>query len=205
MLAIVTRCACNSPHITSAGETRREEGEAGEGGRGGRDRPPIHVHGCTCSHKRVHLHPSLPLSPFLPPSLPPFLPPSLPPSLPQSDLKVVTDAKGYSFYRDHLPLLGEDQQANIGMFSPGDHVSIELDVEIVKNLQTGHGGWSDSMVKVREGGRGGREGRERGREGGREGEREGEREGGREGGQEGGKKEGEIGCSAVLTVMCSLQ
>ena len=57
------------------------------------------------------------------------------------------------------------------MFSPGDHVSIELDVEIVKNLQTGHGGWSDSMVEVREGGR------ERGREGERERGREGERAG----------------------------
>ncbi len=88
---------------------------------------------------------------------------------------MVTDAKGYSFYRDHLPLLGEDQQANIGMFSPGDHVSIELDVEIVKNLQTGHGGWSDSMVEVRGGGREGE--RERGRKGGREGGREGRKEG----------------------------
>ncbi len=76
---------------------------------------------------------------------------------------MVTDAKGYTFYRDHLPLLGEDQQANIGMFSSGDHVSIELDVEIVKNLQTGHGRWSDSMVEVRGGGRGGREGRKEGR------------------------------------------
>lgn len=25
----------------------------------------------------------------------------------QSDLKIVTDAKGGSFYRDHLPLLGK--------------------------------------------------------------------------------------------------
>ena len=50
------------------------------------------------------------------------------------------------------------------MFSPGDHVSIELDVEIVKNLQTGHGRWSDSMVEVRGGGR------EGGREGGRKGD-----------------------------------
>ena len=55
------------------------------------------------------------------------------------------------------------------MFSPGDHVSIELDVEIVKNLQTGHGGWSDSMVEVRGGGR----------EGGRAGRREGRRKEGR--------------------------
>ena len=75
-------------------------------------------------------------------------PPSLSPSYPQSDLKVITDAKGYSFYRDHLPLLGEDQQAYIGMFSAGDHVTIELELEVVKNLQIGHGGWSDSMIEV---------------------------------------------------------
>ena len=78
------------------------------------------------------------------------------------------------------------------MFSPGDHVSIELDVEIVKNLQTGHGGWSDSMVEVR---------------GGRKGGRERGREGGREGGQEGGREEGRrdwpfscAHCNVLLTV-----
>lgn len=65
-----------------------------------------------------------------------------------SDVKVVTDSKGPSFYRDHLPLLGEDQRAYIGMFSPGDHVTIELDLDIVKNLQMGHGGWSDGMIEV---------------------------------------------------------
>jgi hypothetical protein len=45
-------------------------------------------------------------------------------------------------------LLGEDQRAFIGMFSPGDHVAIELDVEVVKNLQVGHGGWSSGMMEV---------------------------------------------------------
>jgi E3 ubiquitin-protein ligase mind-bomb len=65
-----------------------------------------------------------------------------------SDLKVIIDSKGPSFYRDHLPLLGEDQRAFIGMFSPGDHVAIELDVEVVKNLQVGHGGWSSGMMEV---------------------------------------------------------
>jgi E3 ubiquitin-protein ligase mind-bomb len=65
-----------------------------------------------------------------------------------SDIKVITDSKGPSFYRDHLPLLGEDQRAFIGMFSPGDHVTVELELEIVKNLQIGHGGWSDGMMEV---------------------------------------------------------
>ena len=67
----------------------------------------------------------------------------------QSDVKVITDSKGPSFYRDHLPLLGEDQRAFIGMFSPGDHVAIELEAEVVKNLQIGHGGWSPGMAEVR--------------------------------------------------------
>ena len=61
---------------------------------------------------------------------------------------MIMDSKGPSFYRDHLPLLGEDQRAFIGMFSPGDHVAIELDVEVVKNLQVGHGGWSPGMLEV---------------------------------------------------------
>ena len=61
---------------------------------------------------------------------------------------MVTDAKGPSFYRDHLPLLGEDQRAYIGMFAEGDHVTVELELDVVKNLQTGHGGWSDGMLEV---------------------------------------------------------
>ena len=40
----------------------------------------------------------------------------------QSDLKVVTDAKGGSVYRDHLPLLGEDQHMRKEYFHIGDHV-----------------------------------------------------------------------------------
>ena len=51
-------------------------------------------------------------------------------------------------------------------FHIGDHVRVELDAEVLKTLQHGHGGWSDGMTEVGEGRRGG---------GGRE--EEGERRG----------------------------
>ena len=66
----------------------------------------------------------------------------------QSDLKVVTDAKGGTFYRDHLPLLGEEHHLETNRFDIGDRVRIDVDVEVVKSLQHGHGGWSDGMTEV---------------------------------------------------------
>lgn len=65
---------------------------------------------------------------------------------------MVVDAKGGGVYRDHLPLLGEDQQMRKGYFQIGDHVRVDLDVEVLRTLQHGHGGWSEGMVEV--GGRG---------------------------------------------------
>lgn len=67
-----------------------------------------------------------------------------------ADLKVVNDAKGGSFYRDHLPLLGE--QGPGGRSGPcglaiGDQVNVDLDLEIVQSLQHGHGGWTDGMFE----------------------------------------------------------
>ena len=67
----------------------------------------------------------------------------------QSDLKAVTDAKGGTFYRDHLPFLGEENHFGTGRFEVGERVRIDVDVEVVKSLQHGHGGWSDGMVEVR--------------------------------------------------------
>lgn len=58
------------------------------------------------------------------------------------------DAKGGGVYRDHLPLLGEDQQMRKGYFQIGDHVRVDLDVEVLRTLQHGHGGWSEGMVEV---------------------------------------------------------
>lgn len=67
-----------------------------------------------------------------------------------SDLKVVNDAKGGTFYRDHLPLLGEQgpgsRSGPCGL-AIGDQVNVDLDLEIVQSLQHGHGGWTDGMFE----------------------------------------------------------
>lgn len=67
-----------------------------------------------------------------------------------ADLKVVNDAKGGSFYRDHLPLLGEQGPSSrsgpCGL-AIGDQVNVDLDLEIVQSLQHGHGGWTDGMFE----------------------------------------------------------
>ncbi|OTF78471.1 hypothetical protein BLA29_014206, partial [Euroglyphus maynei] len=66
-----------------------------------------------------------------------------------ADLKVINDAKGYTVYRDHLPLLGEQSANRSGChdFQVGNQVNIDLDLEVVKYLQHGHGGWTDGMFE----------------------------------------------------------
>ena len=61
----------------------------------------------------------------------------------------MTDAKGGTFYRDHLPFIGEENHLGTNRFDVGERVRIDVDVEVVKSLQHGHGGWSDGMVEVR--------------------------------------------------------
>ena len=55
-----------------------------------------------------------------------------------ADLKAVSDAKGGSVYRDHLPLLGEcgpgGRSGPTGLVV-GDPVSVDLELEIVQHLQ----------------------------------------------------------------------
>ena len=34
-------------------------------------------------------------------------------------------------------------------FSQGDRVKVSLDVEVLKVMQEGHGGWNDQMAQVR--------------------------------------------------------
>ena len=74
-------------------------------------------------------------------------------------MKVIADGKGGSFYRDHLPLLGEMtgmvpseamilNRPGMGGITIGDVVLIDLDLEIVKSFQHGHGGWTDGMLEV---------------------------------------------------------
>ncbi|XP_068679361.1 E3 ubiquitin-protein ligase MIB1-like [Montipora capricornis] len=67
-----------------------------------------------------------------------------------ADLKVISDAKGGSFYRDHLPLLGDTRSARVAGqgLQIGDQVTVDLDLEIVQSLQHGHGGWTDGMYET---------------------------------------------------------
>ncbi len=65
----------------------------------------------------------------------------------QSDLKAVTDSKGGHFYKEHLPVLGESDQAR-SVFKVGDRVRVVLEIEVIKTLQNGHGGWNDGMSEV---------------------------------------------------------
>ena len=64
-----------------------------------------------------------------------------------ADLKAVSDAKGGTVYRDHLPLLGESSSGRPGggALAVGDLVNVDLELEIVQHLQHGHGGWTEGM------------------------------------------------------------
>ncbi|CAG2122230.1 unnamed protein product, partial [Medioppia subpectinata] len=66
-----------------------------------------------------------------------------------ADLKVVSDVKGHTVYRDHLPLLGEQGagRSSVHGFQIGDMVNVDLDLEIVQSLQHGHGGWTEGMFE----------------------------------------------------------
>ena len=66
-----------------------------------------------------------------------------------ADLKAVSDAKGGTVYKDHLPLLGDfgpGKSAPHGLVV-GDQVNVDLELEIVQHLQHGHGGWTDGMYE----------------------------------------------------------
>ena len=65
-----------------------------------------------------------------------------------ADLKAVSDAKGGTVYKDHLPLLGDfgpGKSAPHGLVV-GDQVNVDLELEIVQHLQHGHGGWTDGIA-----------------------------------------------------------
>lgn len=76
------------------------------------------------------------------------------------DLKYVTEAPGGFYYRDHLPVLGVTPAGAAGAtagvpvprtnqatrFSVGDHVKVLVDLEALKALQDGHGGWNPRMA-----------------------------------------------------------
>ena len=64
----------------------------------------------------------------------------------------MSDVKGISFYREHLPPLMGDIGSVGGILNTrwkiGDQVRVDLDIEVVQSLQDGHGGWTYGMVEV---------------------------------------------------------
>ena len=60
----------------------------------------------------------------------------------------MTEAKGGAFYKEHLPVLGEDLSLARHNFHVGDRVWVDLEVEAVRALQSGHGGWTEGMSEV---------------------------------------------------------
>ncbi|XP_063229552.1 E3 ubiquitin-protein ligase MIB2 [Bacillus rossius redtenbacheri] len=68
------------------------------------------------------------------------------------------EAVGGFYYRDHLPVLGKGQDQQVGAcrlpgsprhltFNVGDKVMVRLDVETLKHMQEGHGGWNPRMAE----------------------------------------------------------
>ncbi|KAM9344176.1 E3 ubiquitin-protein ligase MIB2 isoform 2-T3 [Pholidichthys leucotaenia] len=69
------------------------------------------------------------------------------------DLKYVSDGQGGFYYKDHLPKLGEhaelqrQESADSHSFQQGDKVKCLLDVDILRQMQEGHGGWNPKMAE----------------------------------------------------------
>uniref|UniRef100_A0A8C2CY16 E3 ubiquitin-protein ligase MIB2 n=1 Tax=Cyprinus carpio TaxID=7962 RepID=A0A8C2CY16_CYPCA len=70
------------------------------------------------------------------------------------DLKYVSDVQGGYYYKEHLPKLGEHAElqrqdsADSHSFQQGDKVKCLLEVEILRQMQEGHGGWNPKMAEV---------------------------------------------------------
>ncbi|MBN3326190.1 MIB2 ligase, partial [Atractosteus spatula] len=69
------------------------------------------------------------------------------------DLKYVSDVAGGYYYKDHLPKLGEhaelqrQESADGHAFQQGDKVKCLLEVDILRQMQEGHGGWNPKMAE----------------------------------------------------------
>ncbi|XP_012946086.1 E3 ubiquitin-protein ligase MIB2 [Aplysia californica] len=66
------------------------------------------------------------------------------------DLKYKHVASGGPYYKDHLQVLGDVVAAQGGVtpsvFKVGDKVRCNLDMEVLKQMQEGHGGWNPRMA-----------------------------------------------------------
>ncbi|XP_068096674.1 E3 ubiquitin-protein ligase MIB2 isoform X3 [Hyperolius riggenbachi] len=69
------------------------------------------------------------------------------------DLKCIADAPGGHYYKEHLPKLGKPaeiqrkESSERYPFQHGDKVKCLLDVEILREMQEGHGGWNPKMAE----------------------------------------------------------
>ncbi|XP_026537326.1 E3 ubiquitin-protein ligase MIB2 [Notechis scutatus] len=69
------------------------------------------------------------------------------------DLKCITEASGGFYYKEHLPKLGkpaelQKKESTEGHpFQHGDKVKCLLDIDILREMQEGHGGWNPKMAE----------------------------------------------------------
>ncbi|XP_075213933.1 E3 ubiquitin-protein ligase mind bomb 2 [Lycorma delicatula] len=71
------------------------------------------------------------------------------------DIKCVQEATGGNYYREHLPILGHRLSSQVNecvpnaprtlTFNQGDKVRVTMDIETLKGIQEGHGGWNARM------------------------------------------------------------
>ena len=79
------------------------------------------------------------------------------------DLTCITDGNGGSYYKSHLPKLGQTPESLIippssnptssssevtTLFEVGERVRVLLSAVTLKDMQEGHGGWNDKMEEV---------------------------------------------------------
>ncbi|KAG2459186.1 E3 ubiquitin-protein ligase MIB2 isoform X1 [Polypterus senegalus] len=69
------------------------------------------------------------------------------------DLKYISDVAGGYYYKEHLPKLGEhaelqrQESADGHSFQQRDKVKCLLEVDILRQMQEGHGGWNPKMAE----------------------------------------------------------
>ncbi|XP_053137274.1 E3 ubiquitin-protein ligase MIB2 isoform X3 [Hemicordylus capensis] len=69
------------------------------------------------------------------------------------DLKCIAEASGGFYYKEHLPKLGKPaelqkkESTERHPFQHGDKVKCLLDIDILREMQEGHGGWNPKMAE----------------------------------------------------------
>ncbi|XP_025829429.1 E3 ubiquitin-protein ligase MIB2 isoform X4 [Agrilus planipennis] len=71
------------------------------------------------------------------------------------DIKFIESSSGGFYYPEHLPILGQNIEQNVARppltgpppFTVGDKVKVNVDVNQLKIMQQGHGGWNPRMTE----------------------------------------------------------